>query len=165
MAFSNEVFAVSMMAAGKIAFGSEAAFTIPVNSVLYAAAKRCLNILLFLIGLAIAAPLFALSALVVRLCPSGRALFRQTRMGCGQCIFPLYRSRTIYSDAKARRALLAHPNEADGSVFIQDEPRITPACRVPRKLSLDELPQLINVLQGDLSLIGPRPPVPYAVAL
>jgi exopolysaccharide biosynthesis polyprenyl glycosylphosphotransferase len=166
MAIRNEVFDASMTAAEKSASRSRSETAIPVHHVPYAAAKRCLDILLSLIGIILAAPLFALSALLVRLTSPGPVIFRQTRVGCGGRTFTLFKFRTMYSDAEARKASLMHLNEADGPVFkMKDDPRITPAGRVLRKFSLDELPQLINVLQGDMSLVGPRPPVPYEVAL
>jgi exopolysaccharide biosynthesis polyprenyl glycosylphosphotransferase len=166
MAITNEVFNAPMTAAEEMAPESDVETAIPVNDVPYAAAKRGLDILLSLIGIAIAAPLFALSALLVRLSSPGPIIFRQTRVGCGGRAFTLYKFRTMYSDAEARKASLMHLNEADGPVFkMKDDPRITPAGRILRKFSLDELPQLINVLQGDMSVVGPRPPVPYEVAL
>lgn len=113
MAIRDEVFDASTMAAEKRASGSESETAIPVNDVPYAAAKRCLDILLSLIGIIIAAPLFALSALLVRLSSPGPVIIRQTRAGCGERTFTLYKFCTMYSDAEARTSSLMHGNEGE----------------------------------------------------
>lgn len=133
---------------------------IPVRHIDYAAAKRCLDILLALTGLTVGAPLFLLSAAVVAFSSPGPILFRQKRVGRGGRIFTCYKFRSMYVDAEERRAELGHLNEMSGPVFkIKHDPRITPAGRWLRKLSLDELPQIFNVLRGDMSVVGPRPPI------
>ncbi|MFL6127525.1 MAG: sugar transferase [Mycobacteriales bacterium] len=105
--------------------------------------------------------------LAVRLTSPGPAIFRQVRTGQGGREFTLLKFRSMYLDAEARRAQLAELNErAEGLLFkIRDDPRVTPVGRWLRRFSLDELPQLVNVLQGKMSLVGPRPPLPEEVAL
>ena len=101
-------------------------------------------------------------ALLVRLSSPGPIFFRQTRVGLGGKNFSVYKFRTMRIDADQMKAKLAHLNERDGVLFkIKDDPRITRCGRILRKYSLDELAQLWNVFKGDMSLVGPRPPVPY----
>jgi lipopolysaccharide/colanic/teichoic acid biosynthesis glycosyltransferase len=92
-------------------------------------------------------------------------MFRQVRVGRDGREFQIYKFRTMYTDAEARLAEVAHLNEGDGALFkMRDDPRVTPVGRWLRRFSLDELPQLINVVLGDMSLVGPRPPLPSEVA-
>jgi len=102
-------------------------------------------------------PLLMLAGLV-RLTSPGPAFFRQSRIGRGGAEFRVVKLRTMYADAEERREGLNTMNEGDGLLFkIKDDPRITSLGRVLRRLSIDELPQLLNVLTGDMSLVGPRP--------
>jgi exopolysaccharide biosynthesis polyprenyl glycosylphosphotransferase len=128
--------------------------------------KRALDILVSLVALLIAAPLFILpAAILIRLTSPGPIVFRQKRVGRNGRIFTLYKLRTMRKDAEQLKASLQAQNEVDGPVFkIKKDPRITPVGGVLRKLSIDELPQLWNVLRGDMSLVGPRPPLPAEVA-
>ncbi len=103
--------------------------------------------------------------LAIRLSSSGPILFRQQRCGLNGRVFTLYKFRSMFADAAQRRQEVAALNEMDGPVFkIANDPRITPVGRFLRKFSIDEWPQLINVLKGDMSLVGPRPPLPEEVA-
>ncbi len=137
---------------------------IPVRPVAYANAKRALDIALSLLGIVLFAPVFLLVALLVKITSRGPVIFRQTRVGLGGRLFTCYKFRSMYQDAERRKAELMHLNEATGPVFkMKRDPRITPVGRIIRKLSLDELPQLFNVLRGDMSIVGPRPPVPQEV--
>ncbi len=113
------------------------------------------------------APVLLAIALAVRLDSPGPVLFRQVRIGRDGREFGMLKFRTMVADAEAQRAALLDRNErADGLLFkIADDPRITRVGRVLRRLSLDELPQLLNVLGGRMSLVGPRPPLPAEVAL
>ncbi|MDO3704281.1 sugar transferase [Micromonospora sp. C28SCA-DRY-2] len=114
-----------------------------------------------------AAPLLLAIALLIRLSPGagGPAIFRQERVGRNGRLFVIYKFRTMYLDAEERLADLLHRNDTDGELFkMRDDPRVTPVGRWLRRLSLDELPQLVNVLRGDMSLVGPRPPLPREVA-
>ena len=108
----------------------------------------------------------ALIAALIRLDSRGPVLFRQQRVGKGGHGFTCYKFRTMVPDAEARKAELAAHNEADGPLFkMRDDPRVTRLGRLLRQSSLDELPQLWNVLRGDMSIIGPRPALPDEVAV
>jgi len=120
--------------------------------------KRPLDIVGALAGLVLSAPLMLLAALLVKLTSSGPAVFRQERAGLGGKPFVVYKFRSMYSDAEQLKRFLLPFNEQTGPAFkMKDDPRITPFGRVIRRLSIDELPQLWNVLKGDMSLVGPRP--------
>jgi exopolysaccharide biosynthesis polyprenyl glycosylphosphotransferase len=103
------------------------------------------------------APLLATAALAVRMGSSGPILFRQTRVGREGRRFQMLKFRSMVADADERKADLRGRNEADGLFKIEDDPRVTPVGRFLRRTSLDELPQLFNVLRGEMSLVGPRP--------
>jgi lipopolysaccharide/colanic/teichoic acid biosynthesis glycosyltransferase len=128
--------------------------------------KRCMDILLSCICILAAMPVFLLTALLVKLSSPGPIIFSQVRVGKYGRHFKFYKFRSMYLDAEARKAeLLKHNESADGVIFkMKHDPRITPVGRFIRKFSIDELPQLFNVLLGDMSLVGPRPPVPQEVA-
>lgn len=127
-------------------------------------AKRSIDLVGSLVGLVVLAPLFAIIAVLVKITSRGPALFVQERCGLGGKKFTFYKFRTMVEDAEERKADLAHLNEMSGPVFkIRRDPRITKLGAVLRKTSLDELPQLWNVLKGDMSLVGPRPPLPEEV--
>ncbi|HEX6457337.1 MAG TPA: exopolysaccharide biosynthesis polyprenyl glycosylphosphotransferase [Thermoleophilaceae bacterium] len=119
--------------------------------------KRALDVAGALGALTVFAPLLVVIGLAVRLTSSGPVLFRQRRVGRGGRTFDLLKFRTMYADAEERKHDLLSLNEADGLFKIADDPRITPLGRLLRRCSLDELPQLINVLRGEMSLVGPRP--------
>jgi exopolysaccharide biosynthesis polyprenyl glycosylphosphotransferase len=118
------------------------------------------------LALVLLAPLFAAIWAWIRLSTDGPAFFRQTRVGRGGDAFTMIKFRSMFVDAEHRLdALRAENVNGDGLLFkVRDDPRVTPVGRVLRKLSLDELPQLLNVLRGDMSLVGPRPPLPSEVA-
>jgi exopolysaccharide biosynthesis polyprenyl glycosylphosphotransferase len=118
-----------------------------------------------LTALAVIAPAFLVISLLVWLGDGGAPLFRQTRVGLGGRPFTVYKFRTMVPDAEKRKAQLTADNENDGLMFkIRKDPRITPVGRWLRRWSLDELPQLINVLIGSMSLVGPRPALPEEAA-
>jgi exopolysaccharide biosynthesis polyprenyl glycosylphosphotransferase len=121
--------------------------------------------LLALVALLLSPPVLLAVALVVRLTSRGGALFRQTRVGVAGRTFTMLKFRTMYVDAEERLASLQELNEvADGLLFkIRDDPRVTPVGKWLRRFSVDELPQLLNVVKGDMSLVGPRPPLPREV--
>ncbi|MGH9813687.1 MAG: sugar transferase [Candidatus Acidiferrales bacterium] len=109
-------------------------------------------------------PLLLLLALLVKLTSPGPVLYRQMRCGLGGRRFALVKFRSMVADAEQRQAELAALNEADGPVFkMRRDPRVTSVGRWMRRLSLDELPQLWNILRGDMSFVGPRPPLPQEV--
>ncbi|MFB9849601.1 sugar transferase [Micromonospora andamanensis] len=118
-----------------------------------------------LVALALLLPLLAVIALAVKLDSRGPVLFRQTRVGQGGQEFGVFKFRTMVVNADVLLAELAARNETDGLLFkMRDDPRVTRVGRLLRKWSLDELPQLVNVLLGQMSLVGPRPPLPSEVA-
>jgi exopolysaccharide biosynthesis polyprenyl glycosylphosphotransferase len=115
--------------------------------------------------LVLLAPVLLAVAACIRIDSPGPVLFRQVRTGRDGREFLMYKFRSMYLDAEARLAEVRHLNEHDGVLFkIRNDPRITPVGRRLRRLSLDELPQLFNVLRGQMSLVGPRPPLPQEVA-
>lgn len=121
-------------------------------------AKRCLDVVLAGLALAGTLPVLAAAALAIKLTSPGPVLFAQERYGLNKRKFKMYKLRTMVMDAETQQALLETRNEASGPVFkIREDPRITLVGRVLRRFSIDELPQLLNVLRGDMSLVGPRP--------
>ncbi|NOZ27370.1 MAG: undecaprenyl-phosphate glucose phosphotransferase [Chloroflexi bacterium] len=127
--------------------------------------KRAMDITIAGLGTILLAPLMALIALAIRLDSPGPVLFRQTRVGRGGKPFTIYKFRSMVVNAEEIRAQLDELNEADGPIFkIRDDPRRTRVGRFLRRSSLDELPQLFNVLRGEMSLVGPRPALPSEVA-
>jgi lipopolysaccharide/colanic/teichoic acid biosynthesis glycosyltransferase len=109
-------------------------------------------------GLFVLSPVLLAIGLTIRLTDNGPALYRQTRIGQAGREFRVFKFRTMYTDADHRLAELLDRNEGDGLLFkIKDDPRVTPVGRWLRRVSLDELPQLLNVLLGHMSLVGPRP--------
>ena len=130
------------------------------------AAKRAIDVFGSLAGMVLLAPVFLVIALAVKLSSPGPVFFSQVRVGRYGRHFKFYKFRSMYVDAEARKAELLSQNESkDGVIFkMKDDPRITRVGRFLRRTSLDELPQLWNVFIGDMSLVGPRPPVPSEVA-
>ncbi len=127
--------------------------------------KRAEDVILSALGLLIFSPLLAFTAVLIKLGSSGPVLFKQDRVGKNGRLFTCYKFRSMVNDAEAMRSSLEHLNVAEGHIFkIKDDPRITRLGRVIRKTSIDELPQLWNVLKGEMSLVGPRPPLPREVA-
>jgi exopolysaccharide biosynthesis polyprenyl glycosylphosphotransferase len=130
-----------------------------------AAAKRAVDILGATIGLLVTLPLLVGIALAIGISSGGPILFRQTRVGRQGQRFTLLKFRTMIPGAEGMLLDLRDRNEADGPLFkIREDPRVTPMGRWLRTWSLDELPQLVNVLKGEMSLVGPRPPLPDEVA-
>ena len=128
-------------------------------------AKRVLDISLVLLALPVLVPVFVVIAALVRLTSRGPAFFVQTRIGRNGVPFGMVKFRSMHRDAEARREQVLASSDRDGLCFkAKDDPRITGFGRVLRRASLDELPQLINVLMGDMSLVGPRPALPEEVA-
>ena len=127
--------------------------------------KRTMDIILSIFAIIAGSPVFLITALLVKITSPGPIIFSQVRVGrCGRH-FKFYKFRSMYIDAEARKAELLKLNESgDGVIFkMKRDPRITPVGRFIRKFSIDELPQLFNVLLGDMSLVGPRPPLPSEV--
>ncbi|MGP1357397.1 sugar transferase [Roseicyclus sp.] len=128
-------------------------------------AKRLMDVVLTLLLLGLIWPGLVVIALVVALTSRGPVFFVQRRVGRDGATFGMIKFRSMYRDAEARRAeLLALSDRAGICLKLRDDPRVTPVGRVLRRWSLDELPQLFNVLRGDMSLVGPRPALPEEVA-
>jgi len=126
--------------------------------------KRVIDVLGAGSALLLFAPVLGIAALAVRLTSPGPVIFRQTRLGKNGRPFQVLKLRSMVADAEARWAEVAQRNEMSGPVFkVRNDPRITPVGRWLRTWSLDELPQLWNVLRGEMSLVGPRPPLPHEV--
>jgi exopolysaccharide biosynthesis polyprenyl glycosylphosphotransferase len=124
----------------------------------WSVAKRAADVLGASVGLVGLAPLFAAIAIAIRVTSRGPVLFRQERWGLGRRPFLMYKFRTMRADAEALQPQLESSNDASGAIFkMRDDPRVTPIGRFLRRWSLDELPQLVNVLFGDMTLVGPRP--------
>ncbi|MFQ5663236.1 MAG: sugar transferase [Terriglobia bacterium] len=139
-------------------------FTTTPENELHLAFKRLLDVVGAAVLLVLLAPLFSLIALLIKLTSPGPVFYFQTRCGLGGRRFTLYKFRSMVADADERRNELAEFNEADGPVFkMANDPRCTPVGRWLRRLSLDELPQLWNLFKGDMSFVGPRPPLPEEV--
>ncbi len=126
--------------------------------------KRLLDVGLSAVLLILLSPLMAVVAIFIKRTSRGPVFFVQNRVGMNQRQFKLYKFRSMVADAEERKSAIAHLNERDGPAFkIENDPRITPIGRFIRKTSIDELPQLFNVLRGEMSLVGPRPPLPDEV--
>lgn len=127
--------------------------------------KRVFDFVASLLGLIILSPLFLLIAIAIKVeDPKGAVFYSQTRLGRGEVPFKMYKFRSMVSNADELLEKLLKDNEIDGAMFkMQDDPRVTKIGRFIRKYSIDELPQLLNVLQGSMSLVGPRPPLPREV--
>ena len=134
--------------------------------IMYERCKRCIDCLASGLGLLVLSPFFALLAIAIKLESPGPVLFSQTRLGQGGTPFRCWKFRSMFIDAEQRKQELLTENEMDGGTTfkMKRDPRVTRVGRFIRKASIDELPQLWNVLVGDMSLVGPRPPVPQEVA-
>ena len=149
-----------------------AAFTVLENSVvarnkpIYLVCKRMTDFVLALLGLAILSPVFMIVAFLIKWDdPKGTVFFGQDRVGKDGELFKMYKFRSMYVDAEERLSNLLEHNEVSGAMFkMKEDPRVTKIGACIRKCSIDELPQLFNVLMGDMSLVGPRPALIREVA-
>ena len=127
--------------------------------------KRMLDIIASVIGLIVLSPVFLIVSLAIKAEDRGPIFYSQVRLGKGQRPFKMYKFRSMIVDADKKLEKLFKQNEVEGAMFkMKEDPRITRVGRFTRKHSLDELPQLLNVLAGDMSLVGPRPPLEREVA-
>lgn len=134
-------------------------------SVFYEAAKRVMDIVLSFIGLVLLSPILLLVSLFIKIDSKGPIFFKQKRIGINGTEFEMFKFRSMVVNAEELKAKLEEKNEMSGPMFkIADDPRITKVGRFIRKTSIDELPQLWNVIKGDMSLVGPRPSLPKEVA-
>lgn len=135
-----------------------------VRSMVKERGKRLFDLFLSLCVLPFALPIMLITAVAIKLDSPGPVIFRQERVGKWGKRFTCYKFRSMHTDAEARKKELMALNEADGVVFkMKNDPRITRVGKIIRKLSIDELPQIFNIIKGDMSLVGPRPPVPIEV--
>lgn len=129
-------------------------------SPIYAFIKRAADIMLSLYAIILLSPILLITAVAIHLESPGPAIFKQKRVGKGGKIFTIYKFRSMYNDAERRLEELKRNNQIKGHMFkMKDDPRITKVGKLIRKTSIDELPQIFNILMGDMSLIGPRPPL------
>ena len=135
------------------------------ESIFYSVTKRLIDIVGSLCGIILLSPLFLIVAVLIKLeDPKGKIFFAQERNGRYPKTFKMYKFRSMVHNAEELLKDLMDRNEQTGPVFkINDDPRITKVGKFIRKTSIDELPQLFNVLKGDMSLVGPRPPIPREV--
>ncbi|WP_088228896.1 sugar transferase [Desulfosporosinus sp. FKB] len=127
-------------------------------------AKRIFDVILTGVGLFVISPILLVIVIAIKLTSEGPVIFAQDRVGINGRTFKMYKFRSMVINAEELKAKLAHLNEMSGPVFkITNDPRVTPIGRFLRRTSLDELPQLWNVFIGDMSLVGPRPPLPNEV--
>lgn len=134
------------------------------KSKIYLIAKRITDIVCSLVGLIILSPILLCTAIAIKIDSKGPILFKQDRVGKDEEIFSMYKFRSMVVNAEELKKSLEKENEMSGPMFkIKKDPRVTRVGRFIRKTSIDELPQLINVLKGNMSLVGPRPSLPKEV--
>lgn len=132
---------------------------------MYLILKRIIDILGALFGIIILSPVMIITVFAIRLTSKGSAIFLQERVGMNGKLFNIYKFRSMVQNAESMLESLKDKNEMSGPVFkIKEDPRITKVGKFIRKASIDELPQLFNVLKGEMSLVGPRPNLPREVA-
>lgn len=135
------------------------------EKIIYNFSKRILDLLLSLLALVILSPLLLIVAIVIKIESKGPIIFSQKRIGLNGQEFKMYKFRSMVVNAEELKKKLVKKNEMSGPMFkIKDDPRITKVGKFIRKTSIDELPQLINIVNGDMSLVGPRPSLPNEVA-
>lgn len=144
----------------------ETAYRSKAGERMYELTKRAMDVFISALLLFGLMPLMLLVAALIKLDSPGPVILRQKRVGRGLKLFDCFKFRTMVENAQALQAELASLNEMDGPVFkIRKDPRITRVGKYLRKYSIDELPQLVNVLRGEMSLVGPRPPLPHEVEM
>jgi exopolysaccharide biosynthesis polyprenyl glycosylphosphotransferase len=135
------------------------------DSRLYEYSKRLFDLVVGGVLLLLLIPVFPIIAIMIKLDSRGPVLYKQVRMGKNGQLFKFYKFRSMVRDAENSRDQLSNLNEQDGPIFkIKADPRITAVGQFLRRSSLDEIPQIFNVLKGDMSIVGPRPPLPSEVA-
>ncbi len=143
----------------------EKVYTPPKPKPVYEFFKRFFDIFLAALALIVLSPLFLVIAILIKCEDGGPVFFKQTRLTKGRKEFGMYKFRSMCVDAEAKLAALMDQNEVNGPAFkMENDPRITKIGKFIRKTSIDELPQLINILVGDMTIIGPRPPLLREVA-
>ena len=138
----------------------EKVYTPPAKKPVYEVCKRIFDIVMSSFALLVLSPVFLIVAIAIKCEDGGKVFFKQNRMTKGAKVFGIYKFRSMCPDAEQKLKDLMDQNEMEGPAFkIQNDPRITKVGRFIRKTSIDELPQLFNILKGDMSIIGPRPPL------
>lgn len=136
------------------------------KSMTYFIVKRIMDIVLSMLALVFLSPFLLIIAIKIKLDSKGKVIFSQLRVGQNGKEFRMYKFRSMVTNAEEVLHLFKHKNEMDGPMFkIKDDPRVTKFGKFIRRTSIDELPQLINVLKGEMSLVGPRPNLPNEVAM
>ena len=131
----------------------------------YEAIKRLIDIICSFVGILVLSPLFIIIAIIIKFTSKGPVFFSQKRVGRNGKEFDMYKFRSMVVNAEELKEKLAAQNEMSGPMFkMKDDPRVTKVGKFIRKTSIDELPQLWNILKGDMSLVGPRPSLPKEVA-
>ena len=134
------------------------------ESIGYLFIKRLIDIVASLIGLVLLSPLLLIVSIAIKVESKGPVIFKQKRVGLNGKLFDIYKFRSMVENAEELKKKLEDKNEMSGPMFkIADDPRITKVGKFIRKTSIDELPQLVNVLKGEMSLVGPRPSLPREV--
>ena len=134
------------------------------SNILYEVIKRIIDIVASFIGIILLSPLILIVSILIKLESKGEVIFKQKRVGLNGKEFYMYKFRSMVINAEELKEQLESQNEMSGPMFkIKDDPRITKVGKFIRKTSIDELPQLINVIKGDMSLVGPRPSLPKEV--
>lgn len=142
----------------------EKTYQAPAPKPVYDVCKRVFDIVMSVFALIVLSPVFLITAIAIKCEDGGKVFFGQTRLTKDGKAFTMYKFRSMCHDAEAKLSSLMDRNEMKGPAFkIEDDPRITKVGRIIRKTSIDELPQLINIIKGDMAIIGPRPPLPREV--
>lgn len=135
------------------------------ESTTYKISKRLLDIICSLLGLIMLSPILLVVSILIKLESKGAVIFSQARVGLNGKEFKMYKFRSMVQNAEELKDKLAQKNEMSGPMFkMKDDPRITKVGKFIRKTSIDEIPQLINILKGEMSLVGPRPSLPKEVS-
>ncbi|OSQ47613.1 WecB/TagA/CpsF family glycosyltransferase [Marivita geojedonensis] len=151
--------------AGNLTFLAHAAKTVVMQGGFAAFQRRFLDVTVSATALVLLSPLLLTTAVAIRLDSRGPVLFRQTRVGRAGTHFTMFKFRSMSTDAETRRAALLETSDRNGMCFkSRNDPRVTRVGRIIRRLSIDELPQILNVLRGEMSIVGPRPALPSEVA-
>ena len=134
------------------------------DSTLYGVSKRCIDIVASLAGIICLSPIFLVVSILIKRESKGPIIFSQDRIGKNKTTFKMYKFRSMVQNAEELKEKLQAQNEMSGPMFkMKEDPRVTKIGKFIRRTSIDELPQLINVLKGDMSLVGPRPSLPKEV--
>lgn len=142
----------------------EKTYQAPAPKPVYDVCKRVFDIVMSTLALIVLSPVFLITAIAIKREDGGKVFFGQTRLTKNGKAFTMYKFRSMCPDAEAKLESLMEQNEMEGPAFkMEDDPRVTKVGKFIRKTSIDELPQLVNIIKGDMTIIGPRPPLPREV--